>query len=225
VTTAQATRTKTGAWVGGGARPRKSKRLDICCFDCLYTIDRAAMLANGGVLRCGSTFLTSAMCRGDMEIYQPHFDAECVLTPTIQGLWARYRHQPALADQQLKRAILIDSSTGVVHERTWGEKFPADVVVADTFVVEIFDSLCGYVGMEIYRWGRPEPGMWVQGQVRPHTDEAKREAWLRSTYADRAYIDQLNAAVRPLATARVWPQAEADMRRKLLKAYALKGLV
>jgi hypothetical protein len=165
------------------------------------------------------------MCRGDMEICQPHFDAECVLTPTIQGIWARYRHQPALADQKLKRAILIDSSTGVVHERTWGEKFPAETVVADTFVVEIFDSLCGYVDMDIYRWGRPEPGMWVQGQVRPNSDDTKREAWLRSTYADRAYIDQLNAAVRPLTTGRVWPQAEADMRKKLIRAYSLTGLV
>ena len=210
---------------GGGARPRKSKRLDICCFDCLYVVDRAEMLASGGILRCGSSFVTSAMLRRDFEIYQPHFDAECILTPTLQGLWARYRNQPALNDKQYKRAILVDSATGTVHERTCGEEFAADLVANDTFVVEIFDSLCGYVGMDIYRWGRPEPGMWVQGQVRPSSNDSERQAWLRSTYADRAYIDQLNAAVRPLATSRVWEQAERDMRKKLLKAYCMEGLV
>lgn len=210
---------------GGGARPRKSGRLDICCFDCLYTFDRAEMLANGGILRCGSSFVTSAMLRRDMEIYQPHFDAECILTPTLQGIWARYRNHPALNDRQYKRAILVDSATGAVHERTWGEKFADDIVVAGTFVVELFDSLCGYVGVEICRWGRPEPGMWVQGQVRPTSNDVERQAWLRSTYADREYIDQLNTAVRPLATSRVWPQAEKDMREKLLKAYCMEGLV
>ena len=211
---------------GGGARPRKSKRLDLCCFDCLYTFDREEMLANGGILRCGSTFVISAMCRRDLEIYQPHFDAECILTPTLQSIWARYRNQPALNDKHYKRAILVDSATGDVHERTWGEEFAAEIVTAGTFVIEIFDSLCGYVGIDLYRWGRPEPGMWVQGQVRPHSDDAKRQAWLRSTYADRAYIADLNAAVRQLAPTPIdWDQAEKEMRKLLLQAYRVEGLV
>ena len=216
---------------GGGARPRKSGRL--------YTFDRAEMLANGGILRCGSSFVISAMLRKDLEIYQPHFDAECILTPTIQGLWAKYRTQPALHDKKFKRAILVDSTTGAVHERTWGEKFAADIVAADTFVVEIFDGMCGYIGIDIYRWGRPEPGMWVQGQVRPSSKEDTREAWLRSTYADRVYIDQLNAALRPLIGAdrklvadrlgivvgHDWAWAEKNIRKQLLQAYGVPGLV
>ena len=221
---------------GGGARPRKSGRLDICCFDCLYTFDRAEMLASGGILRGGSSFVTSAMLRKDLEIYQPHFDAECILTPTIQGLWAKYRTQPALHDKNYKRAILVDSATGEVHERTWGEKLAAELVAADTFVVEIFDSLCGYVGIDIYRWGRPEPGMWVQGQVRPSSKEDTREAWLRSTYADRAYIDQLNAALRPLvppprsfvpitSVSDEWTWGERSIRRQLLQGCGIPGLV
>jgi len=221
---------------GGGARPRKSGRLDICCFDCLYTIDRAAMLANGGILRCGSSFVTSAMCRRDLEIYQPHFDAECILTPTIQGLWAKYRKQPALHDKLHKRAILVDSTTGAIHERTWGEEFAAGLVEPGTFVVEIFDSLCGYVGIDIYRWGRPEPGMWVQGQVRPSSKEDTREAWLRSTYADRDYIDQLNAALRPLvppprslvpiaSVSDEWTWGERTIRQQFLRMNGIPGLV
>lgn len=151
---------------GGGPRPRESRRLDICCFDCLYVVDRVEMLANGGILRCGTSFVTSAMLRRDFEIYQPHFDAECILTPTLQGLWARYRNQPALNDRQYKRAILVDSATGTA-----------------------------------------------------------RSAYVERSHAWRSESFELNAAVRPLATSRIWEQAEKDMRKQLLDAYRMEGLV
>lgn len=214
---------------GGGARPRKSGRQDLCCFDCIYKHERAEHMDRphgGRILRCGSSFTTTAMLRKDMEVYQPHFDAEVVLTPTIQVIWKKYRDHPALNDKHLKRAILVDSSTGAVSERTWGEKFAPEIAAAGTFVIEIFDGLCGYVGIEIYRWGRPEPGMWVQGQVRP----GSTDAWLRSTWADQAYINDLSAAVRPLVTPTTrlfvgWEGLEATMREQLLKAYGVDGLV
>ena len=73
-------------------------------------------------------------------------------------------------------------------------------MAADTFVVEIFDSLCGYVGLEIYRWGRPEPGMWVQrarivSALRKWADSMDapewRDGWTQEIVAAKSFALQI----------------------------------
>ena len=95
--------------------------------------------------------------------------------------------------------------------------------------------MCGYRGIEIYRWTRPEPGMWVQGKVRPDYNGVKPEAWVGSFYADRAYVDALNAEVRAFLDKpcgdpygdggrkhhEVWACAEDAIRKQFVKALRL----
>lgn len=58
-------------------------------------------------------------------------------------------------------------------------------------VVEIFDGMCSYAGIDVYYFGR-EGGMWVQGKVR----ETGAQAWFGSCYADTAYLTKVNEALR-----------------------------
>lgn len=116
------------------------------------------------------------------------------MTPTLQAIWEVYRTHPVLNDSKVKRAILVNTTTGGVFTRTWGEDFAvicAGRVAPTDLVIEIFDGMCGYVGLDVYYFGR-EGGMWLQGRVR----EAGAQAWYVTCYADTAYLSKVNAALR-----------------------------
>lgn len=85
--------------------------VDIICHDCIYTHD-AAEFKLSGVLS-GSSLATTALLRYDLEVYRPFFDAECMLTPTLQAVWEVYRTHPVLNDSKVKRAILVNTTTAV----------------------------------------------------------------------------------------------------------------
>lgn len=216
---------------GGGYRSKPGApetndpegEVDMLCHDCLHADDRTRFLAHP-VLRCGSTMAITALIRHDLEVFLPHFEAEIALTPTLQAMWDRYRDHPVLNDPKLKRALLVDTSTGAEHARTWGEEYASTIVEPGMFVVEMFDSMCGYRGLEVYQWGRPEPGMWVQAKVRPDA----HEAWLGSTYADAAFIERITQSVRgmldrddpnPVARRAAWLAAQQRVWCNML-AYA-----
>jgi len=166
--------------------------VDIICHDCIYAHD-AAVFKRDGILQ-GSSLATTALLRYDFEVYRPFFDAECMMTPTLQAIWEVYRTHPVLNDSKVKRAILVNTTTGGVFTRTWGEDFAvvcAGKVAPTDLVIEIFDGMCGYVGVDVYYFGR-EGGMWLQGEVR----EAGARAWYGTCYADTAYLTKVNAALR-----------------------------
>lgn len=179
---------------GGGYREvgRADDLVDIVCHDCIYKHDTAAFKRDG-ILQGGS-LATTALLRYDFEVYRPFFDAECMLTPTLQAVWEAYRTHPTLNDPKVKRAILINTTTGGVFSRKCGEDFAvlcAGKVASMDLVIEIFDGMCGYVGIDIYYFGR-EGGMWVQGRVR----EAGDRAWYGTCYADMAYLTKVNTVLR-----------------------------
>ena len=164
----------------------------VLCHDCAHAYDLAEYQRSG--VMSGSSLPTTALMRKDFETYAPFHAAEVRLTPTMQALWAKYREHPTLNHPTKKQAILVDTSTGAVHSREWG--LDSNVVFADkvahsTVVVEIFDGMCGYFGIEIYSFGRAN-GMWVQGQVR----EQKGDAWYRSCHASLFFVDLVNGACR-----------------------------
>ena len=166
--------------------------VDIVCHDCVYTHD-AAEFKRSGILS-GSSLATTAMLRYDFEVYRPFFDAECMLTPTLQAVWEVYRTHPTLNDPKVKRAILVNTTTGGVFTREYGEDFAvicAGKVAPTDLVIEIFDGTCGYVGIDVYYFGR-EGGMWVQGKVRESGDRA----WYGTCYADMAFLTKVNEALR-----------------------------
>lgn len=191
--------------------------VDLLCRDCAYQYDARDLKLTG--VMSGTSLATAAYLRRDLSTFRMFFETEVSLTPTMQAAWARYKDHPAINHPSLKRALLVDTATGELHERTWGEKFAPDAVQAGVFTIEIFDSLCGYYGITLCRWRQPEPVMYLEGQAR----ERSGDAWYRSCYADRAFIDAASAAARAHLGAPVhghasWEAAEDDIRRQLVES-------
>jgi hypothetical protein len=222
----------------------------IVCHDCAYKV-RAAEFRQTGIMS-GSSLPTTALLRRDLDLYRPFFDTEVSLTVSLQAVHERYRDHPALNDSRKKRAILV-TMNGAVFERDWGEDFKvllADRIDPTTIVVEIFDGMCGYVGIDVHPFDPATAGgMWVQGQVR----EKNSQAWYRACYADRAFVDKMNAALRTFVglphgytmhehgvklppglfgslfchgdrsqwSARAWQHAEDNLRAYLCRTYDL----
>jgi len=161
--------------------------VDLLCRDCAYQYDTRELKLTG--VMSGTSLATAAYLRRDLDTYHP----------------------------SLKRALLVNTATGELHDRTWGEEFAPDAVPVGVFVLEIFDSLCGYYGIDLRRWRQPP--MSIEGQVR----ERSGDAWYRSCHADRAFIDAANAAARahlgaPVRGYATWCAAEDDIRRNLVES-------
>ncbi len=214
---------------GGGARPSGKRDADgkqgtdvhMLCHDCIYSHDRAEFLSDG--LLIGSTLPSGAFCRRDLEVYRPFFEAEVMMTPTMQAAWEKYKEHPTLNDKHTKRAILVDTSAGTIYSRDWGDDFAkmcADKVAPGAVVIEIFDGMCGYVGIEIYKFGR-EDGMWAQGQVR----EKGAEAWYRSCYGTLVYLREINSAAQNfLDPDAIWRIRSVGIRGHLAQSYGWPAL-
>ncbi len=212
------------ACVGCGVRFRDSiasrpgrvdGEVDLLCRDCAYQYDTRELKLTG--VMSGTSLATAAYLRRDLDTFRMFFETEVSLTPTLQAAWARYKDHPAINHPSLKRALLVNTATGELHDRTWGEEFAPDAVPVGVFVLEIFDSLCGYYGIDLRRWRQPP--MSIEGQVR----ERSGDAWYRSCHADRAFIDAANAAARahlgaPVHGHATWYAAEDDIRRNLVES-------
>lgn len=205
-------------------RPHEDKPDEtlVLCLTCAHSYDRREFKRTG--VMSGSSLPTQALLRRDFETFAPFLAAEVRLTPTMQALWATYRGHSTLNHPSLKQAILVDTSTGAIAERTWGQEFPADVAAPGTVIVEIFDSMCGYYGIEIYQWGRAN-GMFAQGQIRSR----KSDAWYRTCHADLAFVDLVNAAARAFLDAkpsrgRDWAAEEDYVRRQIAEQTGHKEL-
>ncbi len=163
------------ACVGCGVRFRDSiasrpgrvdGEVDLLCRDCAYQYDTRELKLTG--VMSGTSLATAAYLRRDLDTFRMFFETEVSLTPTLQAAWARYKDHPAINHPSLKRALLVNTATGELHDRTWGEEFAPDAVPVGVFVLEIFDSLCGYYGIDLRRWRQP-----------PHRGPGPRAQWRR----------------------------------------------
>lgn len=159
---------------GYSFRQKEDGSTKYMCFHCAYDEDKYEQLTSG-ILR--SSLSTSAYLKKDWKIFKPFFELETMMVPLFQEIWNKYKNHETLNDPNFKRAIIVDVNTNAIYSRTWGEdsKEILKLISKDSLVIEIFDSMCGYVGMEIY-CAHSDHGMWIQGQLR----SKESQPWYRS---------------------------------------------
>ena len=98
------------------SRPgRVDGEVDLLCRDCAYQYDIRELKLTG--VMSGTSLATAAYLRRDLDTFRMFFEAEVSLTPTLQAAWARYKDHPAINHPSLKRALLVNTATGELHDR------------------------------------------------------------------------------------------------------------
>lgn len=175
--------------IGYSFRQEENGSTKYMCFHCAYDEDVYEQLTTG-ILR--SSLSTKAFIKNDWKIFKPFFELEVMMVPLFQEIWNKYKNHETLNDPKLKRAIIVDVNTNTIYSRTWGEdnKEILKQISKDSLVIEIFDSMCGYVGMEIYS-AHSEHGMWIQGQLR----SKESQPWYRSCYCTFDYAKEVTGKI------------------------------
>lgn len=153
------------------------------CFACAYDRDVHEQLSTG-ILR--SSLASKSLIKQDWKIFKPHFELEVMMTPLFKEIWNKYKNHETLNDPKLKRAIIIDLTGNKIYSRTWGES-SKDIlkdIPINTSIIEIFDGMCGYIGIDLYS-AHSDHGMWIQGQLRSKDSLP----WYRSCYCTMEYAN------------------------------------
>lgn len=156
------------------------------CFACSYDEDCWEQLTTG-ILR--SSLATSSFIKKDWVIFKPYFELEVMMTVLFQQIWNKYKNHETLNDPNLKKAIIVDVDTKSIYSRTWGEdsKEILKNVAKNSLIIEIFDGMCGYIGIDLYS-AHSEHGMWIQGQLR----SKESPPWYRSCYCTMNYAKEIS---------------------------------
>lgn len=129
-----------------------------------------------------SSFASYLVVRKEYKDYRLFFDHECRIVPVWQAAWEKFKNHSHLNTNQ-KSAIVVNLITDSIHLLNYGESPNSISEIRDgDLFLHIFDSLCGYVGLEVQRKNDSD-GFWVQGQVR----EKGSRAWDRSCYSNEKF--------------------------------------
>ncbi len=174
---------------GYSFRSKEDGSTKYICFHCAYDEDKYEQLTTG-ILR--SSLSTTSYIKNDWKIFKPFFELETIMVPLFQEIWNKYKNHETLNDPNFKRGIVVDTNTNTIYSRTWKQSSKEIVkqIPKDSLVIEIFDSMCGYVGMEIYS-AHSDHGMWIQGQLR----SKESQPWYRSCYCTLEYAKEVSDKV------------------------------
>lgn len=168
---------------GGGIKPEADKPLKthaiVVCHDCYYSLDLEEFRKTK-IMR--SSFASYLVIRKEYKDYRLFFEHECRMVPVWQAAWEKFKNHPHLNTNQ-KSAIVVNLITDKIYLLNCGESPNSISEIRDgDLFLHIFDSLCGYVGLEVQRKNDSD-GFWVQGQVR----EKGSRAWDRSCYSTEKF--------------------------------------
>lgn len=174
---------------GYSFRQKEDGSTKYMCFHCAYDEDKHEQLTTG-ILR--SSLSTTSYIKNDWKIFKPFFELETIMVPLFQEIWNKYKNHETLNDPNFKRGIVVDTNTNTIYSRTWEQSSKEIIkqIPKDSLVIEIFDSMCGYVGMEIYS-AHSDHGMWIQGQLR----SKESQPWYRSCYCTLEYAKEVSDKV------------------------------
>lgn len=174
---------------GYSFRQKENGSTKYMCFHCAYDEDKHEHLTTG-ILR--SSLSTSSFLKKDWKIFKPFLELETMMVPLFREIWNKYKNHETLNDPNFKRAIIVDVNTNTIYSRTWGEDSREILkqISKDSLIIEIFDSIRGYVGMEIYS-AHSDHGMWIQGQLR----SKESQPWYRSCYCTLEYAKEISKKI------------------------------